>query len=73
MGQIEFVFQDESRFGTITTLGRSWKPVGEEFEVRMKLGRENLYLFGAVTPNTGELFTQIYEKSNTESMNVNFQ
>lgn len=69
MGQIEFVFQDESRFGTITTLGRSWKPVGEEFEVRMKLGRENLYLFGAVTPSTGELFTQIYEKSNTESMN----
>jgi len=67
--QVEFVFQDESRFGTITTLGRSWKPKGTNFEVCTKLGRESLYLFGAVTPITGELFTQTYEKSNTESMN----
>lgn len=69
MHKITLVFQDESRFGTITTFGRSWKPKGQDFEVQAKLGRENLYLFGAVMPSTGELFAQIYDKSNTESMN----
>ena len=62
------MFQDESRFGTYTTLGRSWKPKGEDFEVKTKMGRESLYLFGAVAPSTGELFTRQYEKSDTESM-----
>lgn len=67
--QVELVFQDESRFGTITTTGRAWKPKGTDFEVKTKIGRENLYLFGAVTPSTGELFTLTYAKSDTESMN----
>jgi len=66
---VEIMFQDESRFGTLTTLGRAWKPKGVDYEVKTKMGRENLYVFGAVSPSTGELFTQDYEKSNTEGMN----
>ncbi len=66
---VEFAFQDESRFGTITSLGRAWKTRGRDFEVKTKIGRESLYLFGMVTPEDGRLFTQDYDKSNTEAMN----
>lgn len=67
--EVEFVFQDESRFGTLTSPGRSWKRKGEDFNVRTKMGRENLYVFGAVTPGSGSLFTETCGKSNTEAMN----
>ena len=67
--EVEFVLQDESRFGTLTTLGRSWKRKGEDFEARTKMGRESLYVFGAVTPGSGSLFTETYDKSDTKAMN----
>ncbi|MBQ7177753.1 MAG: transposase [Victivallales bacterium] len=66
---MEFAFQDESRFGTISSLGRAWKTWGRDFEVKTKTGRESLYLFGMVTPEDGRLFTQDYDNSNTEAMN----
>ena len=67
--EVELVFEDESRFGTLTSLGRSWKSKGADFEVRTKMGRESLYVFGTVTPCSGELFAATYEKSNTEAKN----
>lgn len=33
------------------------------------MGRENLYVFGAVAPGSVSLFAETYEKSNTEAMN----
>ena len=66
--ELEIVFQDESRFGTLTSLCRSWKNKGSDFEIKTKMGRENLYTFGAVVPATGELLGLNYEKSNTNSM-----
>lgn len=65
---LDIVFQDESRFGTLTSLCRSWKSKGTEFEVKTKMGRENLYAFGAVAPATGKLLVRNYEKSNINSM-----
>lgn len=63
------MFQDEGRFGTMTTLGREWKVKGEDFVVKVKQGRESMYSFAAVAPASGEIITESYEKSNTESMN----
>lgn len=67
--ELEFVFEYESKFGTYTSLGRFWKAKGEVFEVKTKMGRESLYLFGAVSPASGAPFTKAYERSNTEAMN----
>jgi transposase len=52
----------------LTSLCRSWKDKGVDFEVKIKMGRENLYTFGVIAPATGELFTRNYEKSNTAAM-----
>lgn len=54
----------------MTTLGREWKTKGEDFIVKVKQGRENMYSFAAVAPSTGEIITESFEKSNTDSMNV---
>lgn len=64
------MFQDEGRFGTMTTLGREWKAKGEDFVVKVKQGRESMYSFAAVAPSTGEIIAASFEKSNTDSMDA---
>jgi len=62
------MFQDEGRFGTMTTIGRQWCAKGEDFVVKTKQGRENMYSYAAVAPVTGTLVVSNHEKSNTEAM-----
>ncbi len=52
----------------MTTLCRQWYERGKDFVVKTKQGRENLYCFAAVSPETGDIYTMNGEKSNMECM-----
>ena len=62
------MFQDEGRFGTLTSLGREWHAKGENFTVKIKQGRKSMYSYAAVSPKTGDMVMSNHEKSNTEAM-----
>ena len=64
------MFQDEGRFGTMTTIGRQWCAKGDDFVVKTKQGRENMYSYAAVSPADGLLITGNHEKSNMEAMKI---
>lgn len=64
------MFQDEGRFGTMTTIGRQWCAKGKDFVVKTKQGRENMYSYAAVEPENGLLITGNHEKSNMEAMKI---
>jgi hypothetical protein len=63
-------FFDESRFGTHSKLGHGWFAKGKRTGVAVKLGFANFYLYSAVEPETGEVFTLEIPHVNTNCMNV---
>jgi transposase len=60
---------DESRFGTHSKIGHGWFVKGQRTPVRVKLGFQNFYLYGAISPVSGESFSYIIPRCNTECMN----
>ena len=66
------MFQDEAGFGRISTPSYCWCPGKIRPCVPCHRIREYVYLFGAVEPATGENFFLIFDKSDTENMNVFF-
>lgn len=64
------MFFDESRFGTHSKLGHGWFPQGQRTQIPVKLGYKNFYLYSAIDPKTGEDFTLILPKVNTQCLNV---
>ena len=64
---------DEARFGTHSKLGHGWFPTGLRSSVKVKLGFKNFYVYGAVEPGTGEMFSLTLPKVNTELMNLFLQ
>lgn len=67
--QEELWFFDESRFGTHSKIGHGWFKRGTRTPLKIKLGYQNFYLYSAVNPKTGEDFTLILPKVNTDCMN----
>lgn len=61
---------DEARFGTHSKLGHGWFPTGIRSTVLVKLGFQNFYLYGAVESSSGELFSLMLPKVNTDAMNL---
>jgi len=61
---------DEARFGTHSKIGHGWFPTGSRSCVNMKLGFKNFYVYGAVEPSTGELFSLILPEANSDWMNL---
>lgn len=66
---MEIYFFDEARFGTHSKLGHGWFETGSRTQVNVKLGFQNFYMYSSVNPNTGEAYTFIADKVNTESFN----
>lgn len=62
------MFQDEARFGTLTSFSRAWYLRGKDFVVTNKQGRANFYTYAAVAPETGEIFSQNLNVANLENM-----
>lgn len=67
------MFQDEAGFGRINKPKRCWCPRPQRPNVPCHHIREYQYLYGAVAPMDGELFTLVMPYSNTECMNVFLQ
>jgi transposase len=65
----ELYFFDEARFGTHSKSGHGWFETGSRTQVNVKLGFQNFYMYSSVNPTTGEDYTFITEKVNTESIN----
>jgi len=64
---------DEARFGTHSKIRHGWFPTGSRSAVKVKLGFKNFYVYGAVKPTSGEMFSLTLPKVNTELMNLFLQ
>ena len=61
---------DEARFGRITGLQDCWAPKGVRPIVPAQLIREYTYVYGAVSPVTGDSFGMILPFVNAQCMNI---
>lgn len=61
--------QDEGRFGRLNIPRSSWAPQGTRPKVAKQQIRESFYVYSAVAPKTGEIFSLILPFCNTEMMN----
>ena len=64
------MFQDEAGFGRINKPKRCWCRKGVRPSVPCHHIREYRYLYGAVSPQDGELFSLVMPYTNTDCMNV---
>ena len=64
------MFQDEAGFGRINKPKRCWCRMGIRPTVPCHHIREYRYLYGAVSPLDGELFSLVMPYANTDCMNV---
>lgn len=66
----ELFFFDESRFGTHSKIGHGWFKKGIRTQVKVKLGRQNFYLYSAVNSRIGDSFSLLAPNVNTDCMNI---
>ncbi|WP_434732645.1 transposase [Wolbachia endosymbiont of Zygogramma bicolorata] len=66
----ELFFFDESRFGTHSKIGHGWFKKGIRTQVKVKLGRQNFYLYSAVNPRNRESSSLFVPNVNTDCMNI---
>lgn len=64
------LFQDEARFGLISTLKRMWAKVGEPLVKKIKRSYQWMYIYSSVAPKTGEDVTYFLPKVNTVAMEI---
>jgi transposase len=64
---------DEARFGTHSKQGHGWFATGKRSSIAIKLGYKNFYVYSSVEPKTGEVFSLVLPKVNTEIMNLYLQ
>lgn len=66
----EILYFDESRFGTHSKIGRSWRKTGIRSRVKIKLGFKNFYLYSSINPTNGKNHTLLLPYVNTDCMNI---
>ena len=64
------MFQDEARFGRISSLKACWAPKPMRPEVASQIVREYVYVFGAVSPGDGKHDSLVLPWANTEAMSL---
>lgn len=62
------MFQDEARFGRMVRIRRCWAPAPQRPLVDNGYEREFTYVYGAVSPQEGQLDWMLCRKMNTEQM-----
>lgn len=67
---VRIMVQDEGKFGTISPIGSSWVPKEMRPKVGKQLTRKHLYVYCAVSPQTGEMSNLVLPYANTEMMNL---
>ena len=68
--KVRLFFQDEARFGCISNLCACWAPRGVRPSVPSHLVRKYLYVYGAVCPEDGALFSLILPEVSIRAMGV---
>jgi transposase len=63
-------FFDEGRFGLHTEHGRLWALRGVRPVAPTAIGYQNFYIYGAISPIDGEMFSLFLPWVNTEMMNL---
>jgi transposase len=66
---VRLSFQDEARFGRMARIRRCWAPAPLRPLVQNGYERQFTYVYGAVSPLTGQLDWSLSEKMNTPQMN----
>lgn len=66
--RVRLMFQDEARFGRMVRIRRCWSPAPARPVVDNGYEREFTYVYGAVSPQEGELDTMRCAKMDTEHM-----
>lgn len=66
----EILYFDESRFGTHSKIGRSWRKTGIRSEVLVKLGFKNFHLYSSINSKSGHHYTLLLPYVNTDCMNL---
>lgn len=66
--RVRLMFQDEARFGRMVRRRRGWSPAPARPVVDNGYGREFTYVYGAVSPQAGELDTLRCAKMDTAHM-----
>jgi transposase len=67
---IRLYFQDEGRFGRINTVQRCWCKKGILPAVTQQMVREYTYAFSAVCPETGNIYSLIMPRADSEAMSI---
>lgn len=67
---LKLFFQDEGRFGRINSLSKCWMSPGKRAIVGRQIVREFIYAFSSVCPETGENFSLIFPRADTDTMNI---
>jgi transposase len=62
--------QDEGRFGRVNIPKASWAPLGVRPEVAKQQIRQSFYVYCAVAPKSGEIYSLILPGGDTEMMNI---
>jgi transposase len=68
--KVRLMFCDEARFGLIDCKTGCWAPAGVRPEILMKLTRQYIYAYNAVSPSDGGAVSLVLPFANTESMSV---
>jgi hypothetical protein len=66
---VRLMFQDEARFGRMARIRRGWAPAPLRPVVCNGYEREFTYVYGAVSPQQGELDWSLAGQMNTAQMN----
>jgi hypothetical protein len=64
------MFQDEARFGRMTSVTRAWAPPQVRPIVSAQFVREYIYVYGSVNPKTGDTCNLILPRADTVCMQV---
>jgi transposase len=63
------MFQDEARFGRMSSPRSCWAPAPDRPLINLAIVREFRYVYGAVAPADGRFDYMVCEKMNTQHMN----
>ena len=67
--EIEFWFQDETRFGNKTQISAIWAEKGSSPRIKKQIGFKNAYIFGAVNPSSGNSAGLVFSNCDATMMN----
>jgi transposase len=67
---VSLFFQDEARFGRLSTPKSCWSPYPDRPMVHLAIIRQFRYIYASVCPKEGRLYYKVTEKMNTKNMNL---